>query len=196
MRSVSHSVGAALKAATVAGVAAGAMLATVAPASAHTVAPHTAKPSAVTPQGACAGDPGPYVRVAENYGTHYAVKSGPFIDDNGTSNNSTTQFQNTWSGTVSATISADIHVGEKMLIEDVSADLGISLTASATISGSHTVTYTVSPHTRLHAEYVEFQADTVDESYQLNSVCKMTNISEGESLLNEGSGWHTWVTRI
>ncbi|MBF9068871.1 hypothetical protein [Streptacidiphilus fuscans] len=194
MRSVSHITRVALKGVTVASVVAGAMLATVAPASAHTAAPHSVNPGAVVPQGACGGDPGPFVEVLTNYGTYYNVKSGPFVDDNGTGNNSTTSFSNTWSGTISATINANFHVSESTLVEGVSADLGLSLTASATIGGSHTVTYTVAPHKALHAEYAEFQADTYDETYSLNSVCAKTTIAEGETYFDEGDGWHTWLT--
>ena len=183
-----------LKAVAVTSLAAGAMFATVAPASAQTVKPLSGHAQQVSPKGACNGDTGPYVEVLTNYGTYYRVTSGPFVDDNGTSHTSTSSFTNTWSGTISATASASLNVSESTLIEGVSASLSVSATASMTVTGSHTVTYTLSPSTALHAEYAVFEANTYDESYTQNDACQHSEIAEGETYVPIGQGWHTWVT--
>ncbi|QMU76918.1 hypothetical protein GXW83_15495 [Streptacidiphilus sp. PB12-B1b] len=71
---------------------------------------------------------------------------------------------------------------------------GISATQSATVTGSHEVTYTVSFNTALHAEYAVFEANTYDETYTVNSVCAQHEVAEAETYFPIGQGWHTWTT--
>lgn len=152
--------------------------------------------SAAEPQGACNGDQGPYVEVLENYGTHYHIVSGPYVDDNGTSSSSNSTFSNEFSGNIEASISDTFTLSGKAIAVDISNDIGISLTVSASVSGSHTVSYTVSPHKALHAEYATLQKHTYNEEYTQNDVCAKKEVAEGTTYLNYGQGWHTWVTSI
>jgi len=181
MRSIAHVSLPGLKASVLVGLVAGTLLTGVVPASAQTVTRGAHHAQSVQPKGACNGNTGPFVKVLANYGTYYDVVSGPFVDENGTSNNSTSSFSNTWSGTISASVTGSLDVSENLEIESVKVALGITVTASATISGSHTVTYTVSPKTDLHAEYAELMADTYDESYIQNSVCVQSEVGEGDT---------------
>ncbi|SEL32689.1 hypothetical protein [Streptacidiphilus jiangxiensis] len=150
----------------------------------------------MTPQGACSGYPGPFVKVTADCGTAYHVVAGPWIHDNGTNSPSTTSSQNNWSDMINATVSGDAKISGSLLIEGVEAHFGLSLSLSASIGQAHSATYTVSPHTALHAEYAEyaeFLKYSQEESYTVNSVCAQTEIGLDGTWFNEGSGFHTWV---
>lgn len=187
MRSIAPLSGA-VKATAIVGMVAVAMLAGPAPAFARTTTPKA------HPQGACGGDPGPYVEVLINYGTVYHVTSGPFVDDNGTTRNATDSFINNWTGTVNASVSASLEASESTVLQGVKATITGSIGTSTAVGYSHSTTYTITPLTTLHAEYAVDQIHTQDEAYTQNSVCAQHEVGVGDSYFNDGVGWHTWTT--
>jgi hypothetical protein len=159
------------------------------------LAPTSAWAGGVTTDGACGpGDYGPFTKVVTDYGVTYVVKYGPIVDDNGTSNNASDSFTNTWAGTVTLSFSTSLKASTSEVVASVEASVTVSASASVTLTAGHTITYTISPHTSLHVEYTGKREHTYMEHYSLNSGCSVYNATFGDAWTPIGVGWHTWVT--
>jgi hypothetical protein len=168
----------------------GAGFATAAGAQAATV---PTAPASAVPLGACGGDPGPFVDVTTDYGNVFHDGSPEYTDYNGTGSTVTDSFTNQWAGTIGSTISGQLTISESLLIEDASAQLGLSLTASVTATTGHTVTMTIPSHKYGHGEYGSWQRHIEVETYNQNSVCAQTNQAYTNDYLDNGVGWNLWT---
>jgi len=130
--------------------------------------------------------------VDDDYGTTFADGSPEYTDYNGTSSTVSATVSNTWSGTVSSTLSASISISLNDIVSDASAQLGVSFTASETITTGHSDTYTIPSHEYGHAEFGSWQHYLYVESYD-EAGCKAYNYQYADAHLDDGIGWNIWT---
>jgi hypothetical protein len=180
------------KTATVTAIAGLALAATAAEASAATPLRTGATSKAKASPDMCPSG-GPYIDVATNGGKYYVSHDTVHSDTNGTSYTASDTFSNTWSGTQSTTVSASFSFSASDLVSTVKADLGISAETSTTISGSHSITFTIAPHSTLYAQYGTQMQNIDITSYDMSGSCSAYDYQYGTGSVVLGQGWNSWT---
>jgi hypothetical protein len=137
--------------------------------------------------------PGTYYYASDNGGGYYSSSDIVHADHNGTNYTASDQYSNTWTGTKSTTVNATFSFSATDLVSTVKADLGISATVSTAISGSHTVTYTIAPHSTLYAQYGAKMQNVWINEYYMSGGCVSTLENTGTGSVVYGQGWNTWT---
>jgi hypothetical protein len=143
---------------------------------------------------ACSGDSSFYLDVT-SHSTYYLPVYGPFADDNGTSRDAHDSFQSKVSKSVSSKVDASVDASIGDVIASVKASVSKTVTKTQAVSITHTVSYTIAPHTVLHIEYAVRQVHAHLHRYRLNGNCDVINSTWGYAYVDNGVGWHTWVTK-
>jgi hypothetical protein len=147
--------------------------------------------AATASAGECGG--GTYLEITSHSVVYHPVY-GPFTDDNGTSAPAKSSYQSKVEKTVKSTKDASLSASLGDVIASVKASISTSVTSSQTTSITHTVTYTIEPHKTLHVEYAIRQIRVHMHHYSENLACHEYNSTWGYANIDNGVGWHTWVT--
>jgi hypothetical protein len=144
----------------------------------------------------CRGDNGPFLEVTGNLGTVFHATSGVYTVENKNAKEADLTVTNTVARTVSATVSASLSLSLDLIVEDTSAQLGISATVSKTTTIGVTGTIVDVPaHEYGNGQYGVFVARADVETYYLNDNCDKYDQKSAEVTMPHSEGWSLWISK-
>ena len=131
--------------------------------------------------------------VTHNYGDVIVPIGAPQANTNYTPYNQVSDFSAEVSGTVTFTYNASTAVSASVVVADVSATVGYSLSLSLTAKLGNTVHVTAGPGRTAHAQYGVYRLKTVGNYVVTQPTCAATT-TVATAWSPHFVGWLSWVS--